>query len=487
MHGVRCLGPVVAVALSIVVSAVPAIATAHAAGSDATLDWELCRGGTAECATLAVPLDDTVADSATIDVALLRVPARDPERRIGSLLVNPGGPGAPGRDFAAGLAGSLPDVLQDRFDIVGFDPRGTGKTIPVECTDELDPLYATDWDPDTADERTTLEDANRAFVESCVRLSGDRLQFVSSQRTVRDMERIRVALGDEQLTYLGFSYGSYLGALYAAQHPDRVRALALDGAVDPSLDALTFQVQQAVGFEHSLQLFLDDCTRSGECEFADGADPGEVYDGLRARTDATPINALDDRVLNETLFDIGVTELLYDGKSGWGTLDSALASAKAGDGSDLVSYADLYTGRSDDGTYDNLQAAFTAIGCADGPPVGAIDELGAIEEAAVAYAPRVGATIINNSMACAFWPLPGAPPAVVSAPDSEPILVLGTHDDPATPVVWARGLADQLGSGVLVTAGGAQHTAFGMGNACVDRIVVRYLAHGATPKDGKRC
>jgi pimeloyl-ACP methyl ester carboxylesterase len=492
MHGVRHLGLVVVavvIAAALVLGAAPP-ADARGAETDPQLDdpvleWSAC--GSAECATLAVPLDDTVADSPSIELALLRVPARDPDRRIGSLVVNPGGPGAPGRDFAANIAAALPEEIQDRFDIVGFDPRGTGRTIPVACDDELDPLYATDWAPDTDGERAALEDANRAFVESCVRLAGERLGYVSSDRTVRDMDRIRAALGDEQLTYLGFSYGSYLGALYAQEFPGRVRALALDGAVDPALDAAELQVQQADGFERSLELFLADCARTDDCAFAAGKDPGAAYDDLRAQVDASPIEAAEGRVLNQTLFDIGVTELLYDGAASWGTLDEALAAAVDGDGRDLVSYADAYTGRDGDGTYDNLQAAFIAIGCADGPPVGDAAGLRVIEDAAEEAAPRVGASIVNNSMACAFWPIAARAPTEVRAPDADPILVLGTRNDPATPVAWARSLADQLESAVLVTVGGARHTAFAAGNACVDRIVVRYLVQGATPRDGRRC
>jgi pimeloyl-ACP methyl ester carboxylesterase len=422
-----------------------------------------------------------------IDLALARVPARDPDRRIGSLLVNPGGPGAPGRDFATYLADLVPDEIRDRFDIVGFDPRGTGETIPVECDERLDPLYATDWDPDTDAERTALEDANRAFVDSCFERSGVILPYVSSDRTVRDMDRIRAALGDEQLSYLGFSYGSYLGARYAEAYPDRVRALVLDGAVDPALDAIEVQVQQSAGFEHSLDLFLADCKRTGKCEFADGRDPAKAYDALRARVDKAPLRAGDGRELNQTLFDIGVTNMLYEGESVWSFLDRSLARAAGGDGSDLVASADAYTGRGDDGTYDDLQAAFIGIGCADGPPVGDAAGLREMEEAAVEEAPRVGASVVNNSMACAFWPIPAPPPSEVSAPGSEPILVLGTRNDPATPVAWARNLADQLESAVLVTVGGSRHTSFAAGNACVDLVVVRYLVDGATPRDGKRC
>ncbi len=458
------------------------------AGSGATaLEWEPCFGGSAECAALEVPLDDTVPDGPTIDVALSRVPARDPERRIGSLLVNPGGPGAPGADFAASIAGVLPEELQDRFDIVGFDPRGTGDTIPVACSDELDPLYATDWDPDTDEERAALEAANRDFVASCVRESGDVLPYVSSERTVRDMDRIRAALGDERLTYLGFSYGSYLGARYAEAFPDRVRALVLDGAVDPALDATALQVQQSRGFERSLELFLADCAETGDCAFADGREPAKAYDRLRAAIDEAPVDAADGRVLNQTLFDIGVSNLLYSGEEGWSTLDAALAAAADGDGAELVQWADDYTGRQGDGTYDTLQAAFSAIGCVDGPSVGDAATLREIEAAAEEVAPRVGASIVNNSMACAFWPIAAAPPAPVSAPDAPPILVLGTRDDPATPVAWARNLAEQLESSALVTVGGSRHTSFAVGNECVDRIVVRYLIDEQTPRRTKRC
>jgi pimeloyl-ACP methyl ester carboxylesterase len=301
------------------------------------------------------------------------------------------------------------------------------------------------------------------------------------------MDRIRAALGDEKLTYLGFSYGSYLGAKYAAAFPDRVRALVLDGAVDPSLDATTYQVQQAVAFERSLELFLRDCARNDDCAFAQGEDPEKAYDELRARIDAEPIEADDGRQLNETLFDIGVTELLYGGESSWGALDDALAAAVDGDGTDLVGYADSYTGRDSEGRYSNLQAAFQAIGCADGPPVGDAAGLRAIEEEADEAAPHVGASIINNSMACAFWPIAAPPPAAVRAPGAPPILVLGTRDDPATPVRWARGLSKQLGSGRLVTAAGAQHTAFLQGNPCVDDIVVTYLLDGTAPKRTVRC
>jgi pimeloyl-ACP methyl ester carboxylesterase len=437
-----------------------------------------------------VPLDDTVPDSPTIDLALVRIPARDPDQRIGSLLINPGGPGAPATDFAVDIAPSLPDEIQDRFDLVGFDPRGVGRSRGVDCTDDLDTFYALDWTPDTEAGRTALEAGVRDIVDACVQSDGDILPFLGTDRVARDMDLIRAALGDEKLTYLGYSYGTYLGAQFAAQFPQRVRALVLDGPVDPALDAEAVQVQQAEAFERSLNLFFRDCAHNVDCAFHHGGDPAGAYDGLRARIDMTPIRASDAghrRTLNTTLFDIGVTELLYSGEDSWSILADALAAAEAGDGSDLVVEADAYTGRSGKGTYDDLQEAFWAVGCVDGPDVGGVAGLRAIEEAAARAAPRLGRSVVNNSLACAFWPVAAPPPVALHAPTSPALLVLGTRNDPATPLRWAKGLTKGLESAVLVTVGGARHTAFASGNQCVDDIVVRYLVDDTVPKAGKRC
>ncbi len=452
--------------------------TAGATTAAAKLGWKDCGGGTVQCARLAVPLDDTVADGPTISLALARVPARDPERRIGSLLINPGGPGAPARDFAASIAPSLPGEIQDRFDIVGFDPRGVGGSEGVDCTDDLDPYYALDWTPQTDAERAALETGVRRIVDACVAADGDLLPYLGTDRAARDMDLVRAALGDDKLSYVGFSYGTYLGAQYAAQFPDRVRALVLDGAVDPALDAEAVQIQQAVAFEHSLDLFLADCAKDSDCGFHHDGDPAKAYDALRARIDEMPIPAPDAgerRSLNTTLFDIGVTELLYSGEDSWSTLAAALAAADEGNGSDLVAEADTYTGRQGDGQYDDLQEAFFAVGCVDGPDVGGVAGLRAIEDEAARVAPRLGRSVVNNSLACAFWPVLSQPPAALHAPTAPPLLVLGTRNDPATPLSWAKGLTKELESAVLVTVSGARHTAFASGNSCVDGIVVRYL------------
>jgi pimeloyl-ACP methyl ester carboxylesterase len=438
-------------------------------------------------ATLPVPLDDTVAGGPTIDLALTRIKARKPDQRIGSLLVNPGGPGAPATDFAVDLAPSLPDEILDRFDIVGFDPRGVGKSAGVDCTDDLDPFYALDWTPSTDQERAALEAGVRKLVDQCVAADGSILPYLGTDRAARDMDRIRAALGDDKLTYLGFSYGTYLGAQYAAQFPDRVRALVLDGPVDPALDAKAVQIQQAVAFERSLNLFFRDCARNPDCTFHHQGKPAAAYDALRARIDAAPIPAGNGRTLNTTLFDTGVTEFLYSGADSWSSLADALAAAEKGHAADLLAEADSYTGRAADGTYDDLEEAFFAVGCVDGPDVGGVAGLRAIEEAAAVAAPRLGRSVVNNSLACAFWPVRSQPPAALHAPTSAPLVVLGTRNDPATPLSWAKGLTRELGSATLVTVGGARHTAFASGNACVDDVVVRYFVDDTVPARGTRC
>lgn len=456
----------------------------------ATLQWRDCNGGGAQCARLAVSLDDTVSGGPTIDLALVRARARDRAHRIGSLVVNPGGPGASGVAYVLSAASTLPSDLRDRFDVVGFDPRGVGGSAPVDCTDNLDPYYALDWSATGEAAYTALVDGVRQLVTQCEQADGAQLPYLGTQRAARDLDRIRAALGDRKLTYLGYSYGTYLGAWYAEQFPDKVRALVLDGAVDPALDNARLQIDQAVGFERSLDLFLADCARDRTCAFHRGGRPGRAYDQLRRRVAQTPIpvsSGRQRRTLNRTRFDIGVIQLLYAGSAAWSELASALDTADRGNASDLLSFADFYTGRDGNGSYDDTQEAFLAISCADGPPTGDVASLRAVEQRAAAAAPRLGPAIVNASLPCALWPVTAPRPRALHASGAPPILVLGTRHDPATPLAWAKGLASELRSGILVEAEGTQHTAFGGGNRCVDPLVVRYLVELTVPKNDTRC
>jgi len=463
--------------------------TALAAAPTPKLDWKSC-GGDNQCAKLTVPLDyDHPDNGKTMKVALLRVRATDQKKRIGSLLINPGGPGASGTKFARDFASILPDAVRARFDIVGFDPRGSGASSPVKCEDNLDGVFSADYSPDTPAERADLATRLQELAQSCEARSGNLLPFVSSESSVRDMDRIRQAVGDKKLTYLGYSYGTYLGTLYAKLFPNKVRALVLDGAIDPNLSAVEVGAEQAGGFERSLDAFFADCSANRSCSFYNGGDSAGAFDRLSAQVDAQPVPAGRGRTLGGGEFDLGVAQALYSGKEGYTRLEQALAAAARGDGSRLLALSDEYTGRHNDGSYDSSQPAFWAIGCRDGPSVGGPDAYAAAEPQFSAAAPRVGVALLNAGLICAYWPVPPvANEAPIHVDGAPPILVVGTTNDPATPLKWAQGLAQELSSGVLLTAEGTQHTAFVTAlNRCVDDHVVTYLVDLRPPPDGTMC
>jgi pimeloyl-ACP methyl ester carboxylesterase len=462
--------------------------TAVAASAPSVIAWRGCGGGF-QCGTLTVPFDDATPDR-TLDLAVIRARARRPSQRIGSLVVNPGGPGVPAVDFLRSIAGSLPDAVRDHFDLVAFDPRGVGGSRAIECTTSLDPFFDQSFEPATGADRQALVAAATAVAQECAARNGDLLAHVATADAVRDLERLRVALGDRRLSYLGYSYGTLLGASYAQAHPDRVRAFVLDGPVDPSLSARDTTLGQARGFEHALDDFLADCSAHRSCAFHHDGDAEAAYDALRARAARTPLAAddPDSRTLNQTRFDAAVLQQLYLGRDAWPGLAEALAAADAGDASTLLAGADTFVGRDAQGHDDHVLEAFWAVTCLDGPVVAGVDAAADLERAAVAVAPRLGAFIVNNSLPCSVWPVSPRPPAPrLTATGAPPILVIGTTEDPATPLPQARALAATLASGRLLVAAGEQHTSFDNGNECVDAVVTRYLVDRRLPARGTRC
>jgi pimeloyl-ACP methyl ester carboxylesterase len=327
------------------------------------------------------------------------------------------------------------------------------------------------------------------LAQSCEQRSGGELPYLSSQSTARDMNRIRQAVGDKKLTYIGYSYGTYIGTLYAEMFPNKVRAFVLDGAVDPNLSGVQLGVDQAVGFEKALDAFLAQCAKNRRCPFYNAGDPAGAFDQLAAQVDAQPLAADDGRMLGGGEFDIGVAQALYTGRFGYRVLEQALAAAQRGDGDRMLDLSDQYTGRRQDGTYDSSQPAFWAIGCLDGPPVGGPDAFQAAEPEFRAAAPRVGVPLLNYGIVCAYWPVPPVKSlAPIQIDGTPPILVIGTTNDPATPLKWSQGLARELSSSVLLTAEGTQHTAFVTAfNDCVDDKVVRYLVDLEPPPNDTKC
>ncbi len=448
------------------------------------LEWKACDAG--ECATLAVPKDYAKPNGATIDLAVARASKARAGERIGSLLLNPGGPGASGVDIARYISSSLPRSVTDRFDVVGWDPRGTGASSPVDCGDHLDYLFDVDTAPDDPAELGALEGAARRFVAGCVAGSGDLLRHISSIDTARDLDGLRAALGDAQLTYLGLSYGTYIGGLYASMFPGRVRALVLDGAVDPQLPIADVAIQQAKGFGNGLDAFFTWCRSHADCRFHHDGDPAAAYDALVRGIDARPIVS-DGRRFGPTQLDIAVSAFLYSGSAAYRPLADALRDLERGVTGPLAVSFDEYMGRKGE-TYDSEWPAFIAISCADGPNL-TITELEAAQRRAAVEAPRFGAGNIGLGFQCGYWPYPAtrSAPFTISAPTAAPIVVVGTTGDPVTPLSWAQGLARQLGSGRLVTVAGTTHTGTLNGNGCLDAIVTRYLVDLQAPASGTTC
>lgn len=455
------------------------------------LEWSGCRDGF-ECTTMRVPLDYENPGGEQISLALVRLPAADQKRRVGSLLVNPGGPGGSGVDYAKAARQTITSRVRKRFDIVGFDPRGVGKSTPVEClTDqELDEFFAADATPDSAEEQDALVADARAFATSCQRRSGTLLPYVSTQDAARDMDLMRAVLGDEKLSYLGKSYGTLLGATYAELFPQRVRAAVLDGAIDPSLPGEEVSLAQAEGFDQALQAFADDCLGRGDCPLS--GDVNNAVTQVRSlleRTDEQPLEGDGEREVTQSLAVLGVAAALYDESNGWPALRLGLRRAQDGDGAVLLFLADFYTDRKRDGTYrTNQNEAIYAVNCIDRPEGKRVAGYEADAREFAARAPVFGPYLAWGSLPCAYWSVaPKDTPHEIRAAGSAPILVVGTLRDPATPYQWAEALANQLDAGLLLTYDGDGHTAYARGSSCIDKAVERYLITTEPPSSDRVC
>ena len=456
-----------------------------------SLSWSACPDDEALCSTLTVPLDYRHPARETIDLALLKVPAADPARRIGSLVVNPGGPGAPGTDYAASAAQVFREPLLDAYDIVGFDPRGTGDSDPVDCLsdDDLDAYLAGDPDPDTPQEVADYEGWVDALGRGCAERSGELAAHVTTIEAARDMDVLRAALGESTMTYFGASYGTKLGATYADLFPDKVGRLVLDGAVDLSISSRELSLEQAAGFETALRAYVSNCV-----EQTDGCFLGDtVEEGLdRIRTfidsvDAHPLPAGGDRELDVGNAFYGIVLPLYS-RDYWTILSQALRVGFQGDGSVLLRLSDLYTSRGPDGYTDNSSEAIYAISCLDDPYAITADQVPANLPDFERASPTFGSVFAWGLTTCGGIQVRATEhDREVRAAGAAPIVVIGTTRDPATPYDWAVHLADQLESGVLVSRDGDGHTGYNSGNECVDEAVEDYLVDGTVPEDGLSC
>lgn len=439
------------------------------------LDWQPC--GAVLCADVLVPLDYARPDGIAITLALAKVPATAPTR-LGSLFVNPGGPGGSGVDFVqtfrpVGLAG---------YDLIGWDPRGVGRSTPVQCypAADLERYDAIDVSPDNPAERQTLLDEERAFGAACLARSGALLTHISTAETVRDLDLLRRLVGSARLDYLGFSYGTKIGALYADRYPEQIGRMVLDGATDLTGKA----VPQVVGFERALTSFATWCVGQSCALGGSPADVLATVNRLLGDLDRQPI-AVGNRELSQQQGVQAVLQALYGGVSSWRSLAGQLTQARNGNGAALLAQADVANGRSRDGRYDQFSAAFPAIRCLDSQD-DSVAEAGRVAAADDEAAPILG-PLAGPDLICTQWPVAPAPALPrITAAGAPPVLVIGTTGDPATPYEWAQAMAGELDSAVLLTHVGEGHTAYGS-SACVRDRVSDFLVAGTLPPEGTSC
>ena len=426
-------------------------------------------------------------DAGTFSLFVERHLARLSHERIGSLLVNPGGPGYGGTDLVESAESVYGTDVLDHFDIVGWDPRGTGRTEPaVDCVDEYDPFFALDSSPDTAAEQQAIVDAATTFGADCEAHSGAILPFISTEDSARDMDAIRNALQEETISYFGFSYGSELGVTWASLYPNTVRAMVIDGAADQTVGYLQQNLQQAAGFESTFDAFLADCAQRTDCVFHNGGDPADAYDALSVAADGDPVRTDDGRPdINQGVLTTAVADALYS-PSYWPQLAKALDDLQHGDGIGVLALYDDYYGRSADGSYDDALEAYFAINCLDDPGSKDPQAVFAMQQQFADVAPRLGASWILELEFCASWPVPAAPPVAVDARGAGPVVVVGTTGDPATPLAGTRHQSEALEDGRLIVVTANQHTGYGA-NECVDRAVDAYLVDLTVPIDELQC
>ena len=455
------------------------------------LKWSSCYDNF-ECAELAVPIDYDRIKTGTFKISVLRYAAQDPNRRIGSIVINPGGPGASGVDYAYNAEYIFDPELTDRFDIVGFDPRGVARSAPITCFNdaETDANYASDSKPDNEAEFQSAIAETKKFVQKCLN-KNEHLTAFSTANAARDMDILREALGEKKLNYMGKSYGTYMGALYASLFPNNIGRVVLDGAVDPTISNFEQTKTQAVGFDNALQAFIADCIKRTSCPLPNNqkaATDKLLSIWQAAATDPLPVKNKDEkRKVSESLLVLGTASALYDSYEGWPELRKAIGEAVNGYADTYLGLADMYSGRQADGTYaSNEFDSGAIIDCLDFGDDRTTRQLQRDAVAISAAAPVFGPYIALSGLTCKFFTTP-PPVQVTKTKTNATIMIIGTTGDPATPYAWAKGLSRLLTNSQLLTYVGDGHTAQGRGNACIDEAVDAFYLDGTLPAKDLRC
>lgn len=464
------------------------------------IQWAPCKAADpmvpippdAECGKLSVPVDYDKPDGDVAQLAMIRFKATGD--KIGSLVINPGGPGESGVESAANLVSTMPPSVRERFDLVGFDPRGVAASTPaVWCnSDEDNDRLRADPQVDYSPEGVAhIDSETKAFVQRCVdKSSKEFLENIGTNNVVKDLDAIRAAVGDDKLTYLGYSYGTRIGAAYAEEFPQNVRAIVLDGAIDPNADPIEEDLRQTAAFQKAFDDYAVDCAKDPTCPL--GTDPAKATDVYKSMVEPLvekPAKTQDPRGLAYSDAIVGTILPLYS-PSIWPRLTDGLNELKVGRGDMLLRLSDLYMHRDADGHYDNATDVRVAVNCVDQPPVTDRAKLVDKDRRARELAPFLSYGYFTGFApmdTCAFWPVPPtAQPHEISVKGLPPILVISTTNDPATPYQAGVDLAKQLG-GTLVTFDGTQHTVAFQGDPCIDDIVATYLVDVKVPPPDTRC
>ena len=454
------------------------------------VNWEPCIEITAAlCAKIQVPLNYQEPNGITIEIHLAKLPAQ--KNKLGSLLFNPGGPGASGISYLAYSEEVFSKNLLDNFDVVAFDPRGVGASNPIDClTDgELDYLLAFDGTPDTAEEVQEFLRITEQMAAGCEENENNLAAHIGTRNAARDMDVIRAILNEDKLNFLGVSYGSFLGATYADLFPENVGQFVLDGGVDPQIDSMTLSFEQALGLENALDRFLEDCLTRNDCPFENNSRQArERILEFLAELDKEPIPTEDpSRDLTQAMATYSIAAFLYS-KNYWPFLRDAFNSAFEGDGSLFLYVNDLFNERNEDGTFaSNISEAIYAINCFDKPATQNVDEVQILAKEWKTQAPIFGDYLAWSNLACGYWPAGESEDFILKATGANPILVVGTLNDPATPYKWSVALVEQLENAILLTLDGDGHTAYMTGSDCIDKIVDDFFVEKKIPEKELVC
>ncbi|WP_307852476.1 alpha/beta hydrolase [Glaciihabitans sp. dw_435] len=460
---------------------------------DQTLIWKDCDDG-AQCTTAIAPMDwDNPSTDTDISLALTRHVATG--KKLGSLFVNPGGPGGSGYDFVHDdVDSAVQPALAKSYDVIGWDPRGVGRSSAVKCYDDAqldDFLYDIPAAPvDTPEYDAETIQASKDFGAACLKNTGQLLNFVDTQSTVRDLDMLRAIVGDTALNYLGYSYGSDIGMYYADRFATKVGKMVLDGSTDSTVTSFDVTLAQTAGFELALRNYLTACPKTDDCPFTGNmtADLATIH-GLYETLDAKPLTAPDGRKLTAGVLDTAMSMALYD-ESSWPYLSDLFSEVEAGTTTTAFYLSDFYYGRDTDGTYaDNSTEAFVAISCLDYPAVTDPAEIARENAELLKASPTTAQTSDLGDVTCANWPFQhrGGAAKVVTGAGAAPILIVSTTGDPATPYQWGVALSHQLQSAHLVTNNGEGHTGYNGDSRCVNTTVDNYFTKGTVPDADPKC